>query len=191
MGGAQDIQQEIVNKDLFSGKGEIITQMIRNYIPALFICGAYQFMGKFYKTADGKKLLGLGLFDLYTENPGLNKKRLIGNIVISNIKHLSSKIKIVGFENHGGRTYLANKSLALARVFKGYGNNGEDKTEGMVYKNAIGTYLHGPLFSKNPEIADWLIQKALEIKYKRKFKLQKLNDNLEYKAREKIIMKTV
>ena len=188
MGGAQDIQQEIVNKDLFSGKGKMIVQAVNNDIPALFICGAYQFMGKFYKTADGKKLPCLGLFDLYTENPGLNKKRLIGNILIKrNVKTQISNIRFVGFENHGGRTYLGDKTQAFAEVFKGYGNNGEDRTEGMIYKNAIGTYLHGPILPKNPELADWLIKKALEKKFKEKVELKQLNDELEYKARENVM----
>jgi len=190
MGGAQDKQQEIVNRDLQKGKGEVIIRAVESNIPALFVCGAYQFMGKYYRTAESKKLPGLGLFNLYTENPGLNYKRLIGNIIIeSSIKYQVLNIKIVGFENHGGRTYLTDKSQAFATVVKGYGNNGEDKTEGICYKNAIGTYLHGPILPKNPELADWFIKKALEVKYKEKVNLKQLDDKLEYKAKEYIINK--
>lgn len=192
MGGAQDKQQEIVNKDLFSGKGELIKMAINNNIPALFICGAYQFMGKYYQTAEGNKLQGLGLFDLYTVSSRLNEKRLIGDIVInSNLKGQSSKLNLVGFENHGGRTYLGDNSQAFAKVEKGFGNNGEDKTEGIVYKNAIGTYLHGPILPKNPELADHLICKTLEIKYKSKIELQNLDDALERITKEKVIEKIV
>ncbi len=122
MGGAQDTQQEIVNEDLFKNKGKILKDLIEKNIPGLFICGAYQFLGKYYKTADGKKLEGMGLFPLYTENPGENAERLIGNIIIER-----DGSRFVGFENHGGRTYLENKSLSFAKVVKGYGNNGEDK----------------------------------------------------------------
>ena len=212
MGGAQDTQQEIVNKDLFSGKGEEIKKLINNNIPALFICGAYQFMGKYYLTAESKKLEGLGLFDLFTESSKVGEKRLIGNVMIKPICYCeepnhngttkqsqsdcfsfdfaqlrNDKFEFVGFENHGGRTYLGDKSQAFASVIKGYGNNGEDRTEGIRYKNAIGTYLHGPILPKNPEIADWLIEKALEIKYKKKIELSKLDDSLEYKARSNMI----
>lgn len=70
MGGAQDRQQEIVNRDLLKEKGKLLIEAVEKNIPALFICGAYQFMGKYYLTADGKKLKGLGLFDLYTEKIG-------------------------------------------------------------------------------------------------------------------------
>ena len=70
---------------------------------------------------------------------------------------------LVGFENHGGRTYLNEGTKPLARVLSGHGNNSEDRTEGLHFKNSIGTYFHGPLLSKNPHIADYLIAKALKL----------------------------
>lgn len=179
MGGAQDTQQEIVNKDLFEKKGTALKKLIEEEIPGLYICGAYQFLGKYYKTADGKKLPGLNIFPAYTENDG--NSRLIGNIIIEH-----SGKKIVGFENHGGRTFLDDTSMAFATVVKGYGNNGGDKTEGIIYKNSIGSYLHGPILPKNPELADWLIQKALEKKYSKSVKLENLDDSLETRAKETI-----
>jgi CobQ-like glutamine amidotransferase family enzyme len=54
---------------------------------------------------------------------------------------------VIGFENHGGRTYLG-KVAPLGKVIKGYGNNGEDGWEGAFYRNAIATYSHGPLLPK-------------------------------------------
>lgn len=89
---------------------------------------------------------------------------------------------IVGFENHGGRTYLGEKVKPFAKVIKGYGNNGEDGTEGVVYKNAIGCYFHGPLLPKNPHIADWIIQKTLEVAYQESVTLESLDDTLEWQA---------
>ena len=188
MGGAQDRQQEIVNRDLQKTKATTLKKMINQGIPGLFICGAYQFMGRYYKAADGTVISGLGLFDLYTESPGLTFKRLIGNIVVK-LAQDGKKYIFTGFENHGGRTYLGKSAKPFAQVIKGYGNNGKDKTEGMIYKKAIGTYLHGPILPKNPELADWLIEKALERKYKKKIYLEKLDDRLENKAREFIINK--
>jgi CobQ-like glutamine amidotransferase family enzyme len=44
----------------------------------------------------------------------------------------------------------------------GCGNNDDDHLEGARYRNVLGTYAHGPLLSKNPEIADWLLARALE-----------------------------
>jgi len=187
MGGAQDKQQEIVNVDLKKIKGKYLKEVINNGTPGLFVCGAYQFLGKYYKTADGTMIDGLGVFDLYTESPELNVPRCIGNIVIKS--KLFQEIRLVGFENHGGRTYLADKKLAFATVVKGYGNNEEDKTEGIYYKNSFGTYLHGPILPKNPELTDYLIRKAVERKYGRNVKLSKIDNQWEEKARNWVIDK--
>jgi len=200
MGGAQDKQQEIVNIDLKKIKGKYLKEAINIGTPGLFVCGAYQFLGKYYRAADGTMIDGLGVFDLHTESPGLNVPRCIGNIVISpNISFDDKKVLrhaqddkkkfFVGFENHGGRTYLADKKLAFARVLKGYGNNGEDQTEGIYYKNSFGTYLHGPILPKNPELADYLIKKAVERKYGKEVKLGKINSKWENKARSWVIDK--
>lgn len=184
MGGAQDKQQEIVNKDLKS-KGKYLKEAIISGVPGLYVCGAYQFLGKYYKEADGNIISGIGAFDLYTESPGINVPRCIGNIVIRS--KLFPGTKLVGFENHGGRTYLADKNLAFAEVIKGYGNNGEDKTEGIFYKNSFGTYMHGPILPKNPELADYLIKSAVERKYGKNVKLKKISDKWENKARDYVI----
>ncbi len=178
MGGAQDKQQEAVAKDLLKKK-ETLQQMIESGIPGLYICGAYQFLGNYYKEANGNMIKGLGIFDLYTVNPGENAQRLIGNMVFdSNIFG-----KIVGFENHGGRTYLGKNTQEFGKVSKGFGNNGEDGTEGAMLKNSIGTYSHGPILPKNPLVADYLIKKALEIKYNQQIELDKLDDTFAQKAR--------
>lgn len=188
MGGAQDTQQKIVSHDFSTRKKNLLKELIEAGIPGLYICGAYQFLGKYYKGADGAKIHGLGILDLYTEHPGEDARRLIGNIIIETDLagrqlHDLRGLRLVGFENHGGRTYLADKKLAFGKVIKGFGNNGKDKTEGIMYKNSIGTYLHGPILPKNPKLADFLIQKALEKKYGKKIKLPSLDDSIELKAR--------
>lgn len=187
MGGAQDTQQEIVNKDLKNNKGKYLKEAIELEVPGLFVCGAYQFLGKYYKEANGNIIDGIGVFDMYTESPGQNIPRCIGNIIIEST--LFAEIKLVGFENHGGRTYLTNKNQAFAKVIKGYGNNGEDKTEGIFYKNSFGTYLHGPILPKNPELADYLITKAVGKKCGKNVKIKKLDNVWENKAREFVISK--
>ncbi len=185
MGGAQDTQQEIVSKDFTSKKIEALKRKIEDDTPGLYICGAYQFLGKYYKEADGTKIKGLGILNLFTENPGEGKERLIGNIAI---KSFDGNV-VVGFENHGGKTYLGKNIKPFGQVLKGFGNNGIDKTEGAIYKNSIGTYFHGPILPKNPQIADFLIEKALEIKCGEKIKLEKLENSLEKKARDALLKK--
>jgi lipid II isoglutaminyl synthase (glutamine-hydrolysing) len=199
-GGAQDREQHIVINDLRK-KEKLIKKLIENDVPALLVCGAPQLFGIYYEPSVGKRIEGLGIFDMTSIHPGPKKNRLVGNIIAEvSLENLNTKIQdptlpagrqgfkihIVGFENHGGRTYLGTSAIPFARVIKGYGNNGEDGTEGIVYKNAIGSYLHGPLLPKNPEIADWLIKKALEVKYEEKIELIQLEDSLEKKAKETI-----
>jgi len=130
-------------------------------------------------------------------NPGPDSPRCIGNIAAEvqwdnlhsthNAEFITQDSIIIGFENHGGRTYLGKNAKPFAKVIKGYGNNGNDQTEGVVYKNAVGCYLHGPLLPKNPQIADFFIKRALEVKYQKEFTLTPLDDSLEKKAREVIV----
>ena len=95
MGGAQDKQQEIVNADLKNNKEKYLIIAIENNVSCLFVCGAYQFLGKYYKAADGTIIDGLGAFDLYTENPGINFPRCIGNIIIES-KLFTELMEILG-----------------------------------------------------------------------------------------------
>lgn len=200
MGGAQDRQQKIVSEDLRINKGPIIKHLIEGNLPGLFVCAAYQFFGRYYRSAEGEEIPGLGIFDLETVHPGKTKTRCIGNIVVR-ITNNSAKDGsasggqlpitnyLVGFENHGGRTYLGRNLKPLGEVVVGYGNNGEDRKEGCVYKNAIGTYLHGPVLPKNPHLADFLIKLALSKKAGGEVELKKLEDGVEWKAHESLLAK--
>ncbi|MGF1485560.1 MAG: type 1 glutamine amidotransferase [Prochloraceae cyanobacterium] len=194
-GGAQDRQQEIVMRDLKGAKAEAFKNKIESGTPGVFTCGSPQLLGKYYEPALGQKIEGLGLLDLYSKHPGIDANRCIGNVVFELTatkiaRELSASLNckpiVVGFENHGGRTYLG-KIEPLGKVIKGYGNNGEDGTEGAFYYNAIATYAHGPLLPKNPFIADWLIKTALQEKYQETISLTKLDDSLASSARDAIL----
>ncbi len=178
-GGAQDRQQMLVINDLLKQK-TLLSNMFNRNIPGLFVCGSPQLLGHYFETADKKKLPGLGIFDMVTHS-GFGKPRLIGNLVAK-----TELGEIVGFENHSGRTYLGSVK-PFGNVVSGFGNNGEDKTEGAIYKNCLATYSHGPLLPKNPHIADWLIGKALEVKYGKQISLVELDDSLEWQAHNQMI----
>ncbi len=143
-GGAQDRQQTIMVQDIRVKKGETLRSMFDVGIPGLFVCGSPQLLGHFYMTGDGDKLDGLGIFDMVTKHFGHDKPRCIGNTIGNigdeyKISGLEYRNTIVGFENHGGRTYLGKGVKPFAKVVKGNGNNAEDGTEGAVYKNCIAT----------------------------------------------------
>lgn len=179
IGGGSDRGQNIVYTHLRKYSNQI-GELIEEGAPVLAICGGYQLLGEKYIDAEGSDVPGLGIFDYYTRS---EEGRLIGNIIIENSLGLNPET-FVGFENHGGRTY--HEHQPLGKVLVGYGNNGKDKQEGMVYRNCIGTYLHGPLLPKNPQLADFLILKALEKKYGLK-KLPGLEDDWEYAAHNKVL----
>jgi hypothetical protein len=190
-GGAQDRQQEIVMRDLRGIKAEILRQKIEAGTPGVFTCGAPQLLGHYYEPARGERIEGLGLLDFVSKHPGTEARRCIGNLVFRvTASRLAQDLEAmlgtnpvaIGFENHGGRTYLG-KVEPLGRIVKGYGNNGEDGTEGAFYRNAIATYSHGPLLPKNPFLADWLIQTALAQKYGTAISLEPLDDTLAIQAR--------
>jgi CobQ-like glutamine amidotransferase family enzyme len=50
-----------------------------------------------------------------------------------------------------------------------------------LYKNVLGTYIHGPLLPKNPGVADWLLSRALERRYG-DGTLEELDDEVELAA---------
>lgn len=159
-GGAQDREQRGVADDLLRTKAAAIRAAVEADVALLAVCGAYQLFGRVYRESSGAELPGVGIFDLATQHPGPNAHRCIGNIVVEWDAPGGTRT-IVGFENHGGRTTLGPGARPLARVIRGYGNNGDDGTEGAVYRNAIGTYIHGSLLPKNPALADHVIRTAL------------------------------
>lgn len=179
IGGGQDFEQDVLLDDLKKGKDIEINKAIQNGTPMLAICGGYQMLGKYYKTYDGKMLEYMGALDFFTEG---KEERMIGNYAYKT----KEGIEVVGFENHSGRTYLGKGVEPLGTIIKGYGNNGEDGTEGVRYKNTFGTYSHGPVLPKNPQLADLLISKAIENKYG-KAALSPLDDSLEDKAKEQVM----
>lgn len=182
-GGGADNEQSILSKDLIQYKDKIKTA-VKNGVFFLLICGSYQLFGKYYKDVDGNIIPGLEIFPYYTEAINDRKKRCIGNIVISaNIN--GKEQKIIGFENHGGQTY--DVFSPFGTVLYGNGNKFGDNKEGFFLDNVIATYLHGPLLSKNPELADYIISYCLNKKYGENVTLKNLDDSFENLCREQLL----
>ena len=173
-GGGQDSGQGKIEQDLHEIASRL-KEYIENDTPCLVICGLYQLFGKYYQTAEGKKINGIDILNITTD---AGDKRHIGNIVIKN----GQFGELVGYENHSGLTSLGDNVEPFGEVILGAGNNGKDKTEGCRYKNCIGTYLHGPILPKNPKLTDFFIETALTRKYNTRISLKKLNDEIELKA---------
>jgi CobQ-like glutamine amidotransferase family enzyme len=194
MGGGQDGDQRLMADDLFTRKADALRGALAAGLPMLVVCGGYQLFGHYYQPAEGPRLSGLGLFDLHTVHPGPKVPRCIGNVVVDwdPAAHSGADAAgavprtLVGFENHGGRTYLGSGARALGRVLSGHGNNAQDGTEGAVVHNAFGTYLHGSLLPKNPHFADHLLLLALR-RRRPAATLPPLDDSLEWRAHQAIL----
>jgi lipid II isoglutaminyl synthase (glutamine-hydrolysing) len=181
-GGGQDREQAVVSEDFLRQKGAAVCEAVEAGAALLSVCGGYQLLGTSYTTVDGQELAGAGLFDVRSV-PG--PKRHIGNVLIET--HLDGQRRtLVGFENHSGRTYLGPGVQPLGRTVVGAGNNGEDRTEGAVYKGAIGCYLHGSLLPKNPWLADHLLETALRHRTGEQVSLEALDDRLEEDAHQAV-----
>ncbi len=170
IGGGSDREQKIVCDKLLEQRKEI-KEYVENNGTLVAVCGGYQLLGKYYKLHD-ETIEGLDILDIFTEQ---GKKRLIGNIVL---EPDFIEGNIVGFENHGGRTYIGNHK-PLGKVVYGYGNDEKTGYEGVVYKNVVATYLHGPLLPKNPKLCDYILTNALKRKYTDFKGLTPLGDELE------------
>ncbi len=164
MGGSPDREQKLASADIVAMRDDLAAY-VEDDGPLLAICGSYQMLGREW-LVDGEKVPGLGLVGMTTGRPGTSADRLVNNIAL---RSDLSDMPVIGYENHAGRTYLDEGVEAFGSVISntGLGNNEETKRDGVRYKNVLGTYLHGPLLAKNPQIADWLLARALERHAKR------------------------
>jgi len=177
IGGGEDREQRRIADDL-AGRGPAIRSAIEEGLPALAVCGGFQLFGERYVDADGGVLPGIGVFRMETRHPGEGAERAIGNVLLQ-----TGFGEVVGFENHGGRTWLDDGQEPFGTVIAGRGNNGKDGSEGARVGNAIGTYLHGSLLPKNPGVADFLLGTALARRYGEGTTLAPLDGVLEESAR--------
>ena len=175
---AETIAYEIDDKIDFS-KLDIVLLGGGSDREQMLVCEKLKEIQKDYYKTDQGTIKGLELVDMYTEQ---EEGRLISNIVLQSDLF---EMPVVGFENHGGRTCI-NDNKPLGKVLYGSGNDGKSGYEGVVYKNVIGTYLHGPLLPKNPQLADWLILHALQKKYGEQTELTPLDDSQEKEANDYI-----
>jgi len=177
LGGGTDRNQELALEAVSKMK-DGITDYAENDGVILAVCGSYEMLGAKLVSSGAK---GLGILDIEAKK---GKKRLIGNIITQSE---TLGFDMVGFENHIGIMDI-KKHTPLGKVIYGNGNSDKKDVEGVIFKNVIGTYIHGPLLPKNPSLADYIIKKALERKYG-EINLSDINDDWENKARSYIMQK--
>jgi hypothetical protein len=157
LGGGEDAAQVSAVKGL-KADGHIFEAVERGAV--LFaVCAGYQIVGNTFTVGEQDDVIdGLGLLDVTTRR---GTERAVGEILSTWTKPDGTESLITGFENHGGFTTLGELATPLARVEIGIGN-ANDGTEGAVQGKVIGTYPHGPVLARNPELADHLLELALD-----------------------------
>lgn len=166
-GGGQDFEQAVISKDIPLKKAGM-EKFINDGKPFLAICGGFQLLGQYYIDANGDKIPGAGILNHYTVTQSnqrsamQNQTRFIGDI---EIKNEETGDLYHGFENHNGRTFLGADEKPLGIVQTGHGNNGEDHTEGAIYKHTYCSYFHGPILTRNGKLAKRMLLEALHNKY--------------------------
>ena len=191
VGGGQDAEQVTVAREL-ERLGPQLTDLVAEGTALLAVCGGFQNLGRRDRTSAGTELPCPGLLPVTTD-AAVRGPRLVGPVVA----HLAVELPampartVVGFENHGGRTSLDPGARAFATIEIGHGNDGLDRTEGVLLLPGegglrglrIGTYLHGPLLPRNPHIADAVLAAALA-GGAGFAELAPLDDRLEWEAHE-------
>jgi lipid II isoglutaminyl synthase (glutamine-hydrolysing) len=157
VGGGQDREQGLIAPDL-AAKGDAIRDAHARGVAMLAVCGGYQLLGRGYRGRDGSFMPGAGLFAHETVAGDV---RMIGDVLLECRLEPDRALQIAGFENHAGRTVLDPGAEPLGRVVHGFGNDGTSGFEGCRLGRAVGTYLHGPLLPRNPELADWVLSQAI------------------------------
>jgi len=181
IGGGQDREQQRIAGELAT-HGPRLRAWADEGVAMLAVCGGFQLFGRWYRDSHGETLPGAGVFDVTTVASGPGQPRCVGDVLA--VTTLDDIGPVVGFENHGGRTYLGPGARPFATIEYGWGNNGSDGTEGAMRDAAIGTYLHGSVLPKNPLLLDHLLAAALSHRAGHAADLPPLADPIAERAHE-------
>lgn len=163
LGGGEDTAQILAAEHIREKRGFL--EAVEGGRAVLAICASLQILGNWYLDAQGRKVSGLEVLDIETT---AGKQRAIGELVTEPMVPGLTE-KLTGFENHGGITCLGKNVTPLGRVLAGVGNgdgrcgepsSSEELYDGVWQDNVVATYMHGPVLARNPQLADWLIEKA-------------------------------
>lgn len=153
LGGGEDLPQALAAREL--GRWGPLHIAVRAGAPVLAVCAGMQVLGEsFVYGPEGEEAEGLGLLDCRTLRGA--GRRAVGELAVLPAPELGLPV-LSGYENHAGMTLLGPGARPLGRVRSGVGNGDGSGTEGAMAGRVLGTYLHGPVLARNPELADLLL----------------------------------
>ena len=161
LGGGEDSAQLLAAARLSASPG--LQAAAADGRPIFAVCAGLQVLGHTFR-AHGNEVEGVGLLDVTTAPL---TRRATGELASEPTRAgITAELSepLTGFENHMGATVLGPDASALGRVTRGVGNGADgDKVDGVVQGSVIATYMHGPALARNPQLADLLIARALDI----------------------------
>jgi CobQ-like glutamine amidotransferase family enzyme len=154
IGGGEDLPQDLAAAKLIASRA--LHRAVDRGAVVLAVCAGLQILGQSFVGPDGKESDGLGLLDCVTV--GSTSPRAIGEVVVQPAAEWAGEglPKLTGFENHGAVTELGAGARPIGDVQVGTGNK-DGTVEGAVAGRVWGTYLHGPVLARNPQLADLLL----------------------------------
>ena len=158
IGGGEDRPQRLAAERL--RRDGHLYHAVENGAIVFSVCAGYQILGREFINDLGQREPGLGLLDVTTVRG--EGERCVGD-VYGEIDPRLGLPPLTGFENHQGVTQLGPTARPFARVTLGKGNGTGDGTEGAYNDTVFGTYMHGPVLARNPQIADLLLKLALDV----------------------------
>ena len=179
IGGGQEQGQDAMMQDLFRGRAEDIRRCVEQGVVFLAVGTGMEILGKYRENTEGQRTELVGAVDMHTID---EKQRFTGDYMFRG----EDVGTVVAFENHSGWLYLGEGVKPLGQIVSGHGNNGQDGSEGIRYKNVFGSYGHGPLLPKNPALCDRILAAAIERKYG-PVQLFALDDSMEQAAHEAMV----
>ena len=153
LGGGEDDAQIAALEIL--GERASLKKALENGAHIFAVCAGFQILGTQFPASGGRMITGLGIIGIQTVPA---KHRCVGELLSRPTVPISM---ITGFENHGGQTRFIDDLEPLGHVVSGIGNGQGSNVDGLVTSQVVATYMHGPAFARNPELADWVLSRKL------------------------------
>jgi CobQ-like glutamine amidotransferase family enzyme len=153
LGGGEDDAQIAALEIL--GKKNSLQKALGNGAHIFAVCAGFQILGTQFPASGDRIITGLGLIGVETVSA---KHRSVGELLTRPSVPIAM---LTGFENHGGQTRFIDELQPLGHVLSGIGNGQGSNVDGLITPQVVATYMHGPAFARNPELADWILSRKI------------------------------
>ena len=153
IGGGEDDAQIAALEIL--GNENSLQRVLQNGAHLFAVCAGFQILGTQFPASGDRIVQGLGLVGIETVSA---KHRSVGELLSRPTVPIEM---LTGFENHGGQTRFLDELQPLGHVVSGIGNGQGSNVDGLVTAQIVATYMHGPAFARNPELADWILSRKI------------------------------